>query len=268
MAFTLIELLVVMSIIMMLASMMLPSLSRAKEKARTITCVNNLRQLGLGLRMYVDDRNSKFPPSRVYDALDQRWKSLRPALGGFDPQPEYSPYFPPERLRPLNAYVAAGQVYRCPVDRGQRRLVCPEITPKRPNFNAAGCSYQYNSGSLAVLQNGGFRKGVEDAGAGLAEKSDSWVPVPSKYILMHEPPARMYGCLAHGPEWYQWHYARGPSDIEDPTIARRDFVSPTLFVDGHSAVLNFSKSLAGDPYYPYEDTRDWTWYKSRPKKEK
>jgi len=61
-AFTLIELLVVIAIIAILASMLLPSLSRAKEAGRRISCVNNLRQLDVSLRMYVDENDGYYPP--------------------------------------------------------------------------------------------------------------------------------------------------------------------------------------------------------------
>lgn len=72
-AFTLIELLVVIAIIAILAALLLPVLSRAKESGRRIACLNNMHQLSLASEMYVDDNKGAYPPRREINSWPNRY---------------------------------------------------------------------------------------------------------------------------------------------------------------------------------------------------
>jgi prepilin-type processing-associated H-X9-DG protein len=264
----LIELLVVIAIISILASMLLPGLAGAKKRARITECINNLRQIGIGIQLYGQDFESHFPPAAVRELDANRQptgplRNVRRALGGADPRPEFLAEVPPARQRPLARYVEAARSFKCFEDRGQAILPCTTAAKQVPsNYDTLGCSYSYNAGSLTTVAGGGYRTTPADEALGLASKDDSWVPNPSLYILAHEPPARPYADCGGTVYWFQWHMAGGGNQFSDVRAAAGRYVSPVLFVDGHVKQHDFTRALTADPAFPYEPTGEWIWYKS------
>lgn len=106
--FTLVELLVVIAIISVLAAMLLPALSLAKEKARTISCVNNLKQMGTAIFLYADDNADQLVPAEMNLRNGARYEEGWPTIL------HNGKYLPAQRAPTYYRIADQGMVFRCP----------------------------------------------------------------------------------------------------------------------------------------------------------
>jgi len=116
-AFTLIELLVVIAIIAILAALLLPALAAAKARAQLARCVNNDKELGLGVNIYIGDSSDVYPGSASGNeygpALEDwiYWRLTYPVINGIVMSPDKSPI-----LKCLGNSVGSTNIFRCPLD--------------------------------------------------------------------------------------------------------------------------------------------------------
>ena len=174
-AFTLIELLVVVAVIAILASLLLPALSRARSTADAAVCKNNLRQISVGSHLYVVEFGN-YVPMQNYEARpgdNGIWsETLRPYVGARWPDHNLTP---PDRVQPRSG------VYACP---GYNRM--PGVFRWELGKYADHGAYGYNWAGIPVVGGGGTRKELGLGGTyhptGTRVVRESEVMIPAEMI--------------------------------------------------------------------------------------
>jgi prepilin-type N-terminal cleavage/methylation domain-containing protein/prepilin-type processing-associated H-X9-DG protein len=149
-AFTLIELLVVIAIIAILAGLLLPALAKAKAKAQQTSCINDEKQLELGILMYLDSNNETFPACASRSQFGfhaDDWIYWRATL----------PAFPPEKSLVMS-YIGGfnTNLFRCPADKDDKyRKAANTDGQGTYNFSYSMTSIDIDKG-LTSVDNGTF----------------------------------------------------------------------------------------------------------------
>ncbi len=204
--FTLVELLVVIAIIGIFAAVLLPVISSVKAKAKRATCLNNLKQINLGLRMYSDDHNDKSPSVGTITFIN--YKSVMKSYVGLS-----GPSSPQDR------------VFACPADTFYYDETSITYVPKGHHEQMAYDFSSYSFNGLNLLTNfAASRFGV--VLPGIAGRSFSSVREPTKTVLIAESAALLP---------YSWHQPKKPSAGEPPIF--NDSKNMVSFVDGHVSYI-------------------------------
>lgn len=182
-AFTLIELLVVIAIIGILAALLLPALSSVKQKSAQTLCINNQKQMGLAMQMYVQDNNSTFPgiASRMFGFHPEDWIYWRTNAS----------LYPPFAKSPIVNFLgsAKANLLRCPldIDDSGRSIDAQEIGD---GYGIYAFSYNFTGYGLDGNSNNiGMSTVLQANGSGIAVHlfKEGNVVNPANKIMLAEP---------------------------------------------------------------------------------
>jgi len=226
--FTLVELLVVIAIISILAAILLPVLAAAKKRAAQAQCINNLKQLGLGMKMYVDDNSSTFPgiASRLYGFHSADWIYWRTNTA----------LYPPFEKSPILTSVPGMQKpsLRCPLDISDADRLAYDYGD---NYGPYLFSYSFNGYGLDSHGNNLGMSTVIDNDDNIYRFKEGAVRNPAKKIMLAEEPGSLYSQDSPGGQEIindgRWVPGRITGLEGDVLTIRHGGKADVTFGDGH-----------------------------------